>query len=90
MRTYPAMVIFLTTILFFSHAVHILAMAIEKAGTTDRSAVRKAPEEITDYDELINYYKRPFTKKKRSALFPEDLFMGRFKPGDGDILRIAD
>ncbi len=71
-------------------AVHLLALAITKAGTTDRARVRAALEEIRGYDGLIKYYPRPFSKKNHSALSPEDLFMGRFRSSDGAILRIRD
>ena len=71
-------------------AVHMLALAIDKAGTTDRPSVRDALENITEYDGLIKFYRRPFTKENHSALLPEDLFMGRFRLSDGAILRVKD
>jgi len=71
-------------------AVHILALAINKAGTTHRPAVRKSLEEVTGYDGLIKYYKRPFTRERHEALLPGDLFMGRFRLSDGAILKIKD
>ena len=69
--------------------IHILALAINKAGTTDRSAIRDALEQVQDYDGLIKTYPRPFTAERHEALQPEDLFMSRFRK-DGSILRIQE
>lgn len=69
-------------------AVHILAQAINLAGTTSRPAIRAALENIDSYDGLIKHYNPPFTKDNHSALLPENLFMGRFRLKDGAILRI--
>lgn len=69
--------------------IHILAKAIDIAGTTDRKAIRDALEQVRDHNGLIKFYKQPFTKERHEALSPEDLFMGRFRR-DGAILRISD
>jgi branched-chain amino acid transport system substrate-binding protein len=69
--------------------VHILALAIEKAGKTDREAIRDALEQVRDYHGLIKDYPRPFTPERHEALQPGDLFMGRFR-SDGAIIRIQD
>ncbi|WP_339137141.1 MAG: ABC transporter substrate-binding protein [Candidatus Electrothrix sp. GW3-4] len=69
-------------------ATHILALAINKAGSTNRPEIRKALEDIEAYDGLIKYYHPPFTKENHTALLPENLFMGRFRLKDGTILRI--
>ncbi len=69
--------------------IHILALAIDKAGTTERSAIRDALEQVRDYDGLIKAYPRPFTPERHEALQQTDLFMSRFRP-DGAILRITD
>ena len=68
---------------------HILALAINKAGTTDRSAIHDALEQVQDYDGLIKTYPRPFTAERHEALQSEDLFMSRFRK-DGAILRIQE
>lgn len=57
---------------------HILAHAIEKAGTTDRAAIRDALERGGRYDGLIRTYNPAFTPERHEALSPETLFVGRF------------
>ncbi len=69
--------------------VHILALAINQAGSTDRARVRDALEQVRDYDGLIKFYPRPFTPERHEALSPDDLFMGYFR-ADGAILRHAE
>lgn len=68
---------------------HILALAADKAGTTDRSKIRTALEQVRNYDGLIKAYPRPFTAERHEALEPGDLFMSRFR-SDGAILRIRE
>lgn len=68
---------------------HILAMAIDQAGSTDREKIRTALEQVQNYDGLIKFYKQPFSKERHEALLPEDLFMGYFR-NDGAILRIGE
>lgn len=67
--------------------VHILALAIEKAGSADRSAVRDALEQVTDYVGLVKTYARPFTPDRHDALSLEEVFMARYAE-DGAIVRI--
>lgn len=65
----------------FMHAydlTHILARAIDLAGTTDRAAVRNALETVQDYEGLVKTFDRPFTPTRHEALGPEELFMARF------------
>jgi branched-chain amino acid transport system substrate-binding protein len=65
----------------FVHAydlMHILALAINKAGSTDRTAVRDALEEVTNYDGLIMRYKQPFTKTRHEALNLQNVIMARY------------
>jgi branched-chain amino acid transport system substrate-binding protein len=57
---------------------HLLARAVQKAGSTDRRAVRKALEELSAYDGAVKRLPRPFTPDRHEALGPEDLFMARF------------
>lgn len=66
---------------------HILALAIKKAGSTDRKAIRDALEKVTDYDGLIKHYRNPFTASRHEALSQEDVFMARYAK-DGTIRRI--
>lgn len=56
----------------------ILAMAIEKAGSTDRRKVRDALERLGRYEGLIRVYDPPFTPARHEALSPENVFMARY------------
>jgi branched-chain amino acid transport system substrate-binding protein len=67
---------------------HLLARAVQKAGTTDRRAVRKALEELGEYDGTVKKLSRPFAPDRHEALGPDDLFMARFTP-DGALVRIS-
>ncbi len=65
----------------FAHAydlTHMLALAINKAGSTDRTAVRTAMEQLATYKGLVREYDHPFTKTDHEALDRRQLFMGRF------------
>lgn len=66
---------------------HILAMAIGKAGTTDRKMVRDALEQLDRYEGLIRTYAPPFTPATHEALSPEYVFMARYGK-DGSIRAI--
>jgi branched-chain amino acid transport system substrate-binding protein len=68
---------------------HILARAIELAGTTDRAVVRDALEEVRDHQGLVRYYERPFAPDNHEALGPEDAFMARYGP-DGTLHRVVE
>ena len=68
---------------------HILARAIDRAGSTERTAVRAALEQVRNYEGLIKRYPQPFTPARHEALSLEDVFMARYAP-DGAIVRIAD
>lgn len=65
----------------FVHAydlMHILALAINKAGATDRTAVHKALEEVKDCDGLIMRYNQPFTSTRHDALSLRNVIMSRY------------
>lgn len=65
----------------FAHAydlTYLLAMAINKAGSTNREAVRNAMEQLGSYKGLVREYNRPFTKTDHEALDKQQLFMGRY------------
>ncbi len=66
---------------------HILALAINKAGSTDRKKIRNALEQVAGYDGLIKFYEHPFTRSNHEALGPDNLFMARYK-SDGTIEEI--
>ena len=58
--------------------MHILAKAIDQAGSTNRDAVRNALEQVRNYNGLIRRYDRPFSPTSHDALGPEQLLMARF------------
>ena len=61
-------------------AMHLLAMAIEQAGSTDANAVRTALENLkATYQGLIKTYDRPFTPENHDALGPNDYIMVRYE-----------
>jgi branched-chain amino acid transport system substrate-binding protein len=59
-------------------ALHLAALAIEKAGNTDGKAVRDGFYAISEYDGLIKHYKQPFTAQKHDALGPDDYLFTHF------------
>jgi branched-chain amino acid transport system substrate-binding protein len=61
-------------------AMHLLARAIEQAGSADRRAVRDALEKLGSYRGLVRRYERPFSPQRHEALGPEQLLMARFRP----------
>jgi branched-chain amino acid transport system substrate-binding protein len=64
---------------------HLLARAIDRAGTTDRAAVRDALEQLRDYRGLTGNYPRPFSPERHDALGQEQVFMARYRK-DGVIV----
>jgi branched-chain amino acid transport system substrate-binding protein len=71
----------------FAHAydlTHILARAIDLAGTTNREEVRDALEQVENYHGLVRHFSRPFSPARHEALGPEDVFMARYQT-DGTI-----
>lgn len=65
----------------FAHAydlTHLLARAIDKAGSSDRAAVRRALEHLGPYSGLVRHYERPFTPTRHEALDQSDARLGRF------------
>ena len=67
--------------------VHVLARAIDLAGSAERARVRDALEQVSDYTGLVRHYDRPFTPERHDALGPEDVFMARYA-ADGAIERV--
>ncbi len=65
--------------------VHLLAMAIEKAGSTDRNRVRDAMESLKTYDGVMRRYRPPFTNERHDALDASLFILCRFGP-NGAIL----
>lgn len=68
--------------------MHILARAINAAGTTERSAIRDALERVPEHRGLVRHYAPPFTPIKHEALGPADLLMARYRP-DGVLVPVT-
>src|SRR5215213_8071764 len=63
-------------------AMHLVALAIEQAKSTDGDAIRKALEELQgSYQGLIKTYSKPFAPDNHDALGPSDYIMVHY---DGD------
>ncbi|MCH7864894.1 MAG: ABC transporter substrate-binding protein, partial [Proteobacteria bacterium] len=69
--------------------IHLLAAAIRKAGTTDRSEVRDALEQLDRYEGLVRDYDPPFTPLRHDALTTADFRMATFAEG-GAIVPIGE
>lgn len=67
---------------------HILALAINKAGSTNREKIRDELEKIENYDGLIKRYNPPFTKKNHEALNEDLVFIAKYAKEDNAIVRI--
>ncbi|HJU23733.1 MAG TPA: ABC transporter substrate-binding protein [Casimicrobiaceae bacterium] len=60
-------------------AMHLVALAIKKAGSTNGDAVRKALLDIDQYQGLIKTYHKPFSDQNHDALSPDDYIFVRFE-----------
>lgn len=61
-------------------AMHLMAMAIEQAGSTDGDAIRQALENLEgSYEGLIKTYNQPFSSDNHDALGPDDYIMVRYE-----------
>jgi branched-chain amino acid transport system substrate-binding protein len=58
--------------------IHVLARAIESAGTINQTAVRDALERLDRYEGLVRNYEPPFDEKRHDALDTTDFRMARF------------
>ncbi len=65
--------------------LHLLAIAINRAGTTNRLAVRDALEHLPTYRGLIKTYQPAFTPARHEALGEQDLVMARYR-ADGVLV----
>lgn len=61
---------------------HLLARAINKAGSADRRKIRDALEQLGPYRGLVRHYERPFSAERHDALSPEQVFMARYDAND--------
>lgn len=57
---------------------HVLAKAVDLAGSTDRAAIRDALEKVPLHDGLVKRYAPPFTANRHEALGPAELLMARY------------
>jgi branched-chain amino acid transport system substrate-binding protein len=61
-------------------AMHILALGIAQAGSTDGDAIRMALEDLkTPYEGLIKTYTKPFTASNHDGLGPDDYIMVHYE-----------
>jgi branched-chain amino acid transport system substrate-binding protein len=60
-------------------AMHLTAMAIAKAGSTEGPKIREGFYQIGKYDGLIKAYDKPFTPENQDALSPSDYIFTYFK-----------
>ncbi|HCB44501.1 MAG: ethanolamine utilization protein EutN [Pseudomonadales bacterium] len=67
-------------------AMHLSGLAIEKAGSTDGTAVRDGFYAIDSYAGLIKDYSTPFTPEQHDALGPQDYVFTHFV--DGSIVPV--
>jgi branched-chain amino acid transport system substrate-binding protein len=66
-------------------AMHVVALAIEQAGSTDGDAIRTALEDLkTPYQGLIKTYTKPFSAANHDALGPDDYVMVHYE-GDNVV-----
>lgn len=66
--------------------VQLLAAAIEKAGTTDRVAVRDAYENVENVQGVVKFYTKPYSKDNHEALSVVDLYIAHWI--NGEIVKI--
>lgn len=69
--------------------MHILAKAIDLAGSTDRAKVRNALEQLREHHGLIKRYNPPFTALRHEALTANELLMARYR-ADGVLVPAKD
>jgi branched-chain amino acid transport system substrate-binding protein len=62
-------------------AMHLVALAVEKAGAADGAKIRDALENLGEHRGLIKTYKRPFTAEEHDALTEQDYILVTWKGG---------
>jgi len=60
-------------------AVHLLALAVQTARSTQRSAVRSALERLPAHTGLVRHYAPAFTSERHEALDSRQLLMARYR-----------
>ncbi|GAA0270501.1 hypothetical protein LNAOJCKE_4405 [Methylorubrum aminovorans] len=63
-------------------ATHLIALAIQAAGTTEGPKVRDGFYKVPAYAGLIKTYKAPFAPDRHDALKPEDYIFASFRNGE--------
>ena len=58
--------------------VHLIAVAADKAGSTQINELRSALESLENIQGAVKYYEEPFTKERHDALWSKDYFMTKF------------
>jgi branched-chain amino acid transport system substrate-binding protein len=66
---------------------HILARAIDLAGTTDRRRIRDALERVRYEEGLLRRYGQPFAPGRHEALSQENVFLARWDAAD-NLVRV--
>ena len=62
-------------------AMHLVALALDKAGAADGAKLRDALESLGEYKGLIKTYKRPFTTDEHDALTENDYILVTWRAG---------
>ena len=68
---------------------HLIALAVEQAGSYDRSSVKHALENLPAYEGALKNYSKPFSKGNHDALKDEGFFMARFN-NSGTIVPVSE
>jgi branched-chain amino acid transport system substrate-binding protein len=63
-------------------AMHLTALAIAKAGSTDGAKIREGYYAIDSYDGLIKKFSKPFSPTNQDALSSDDYLFTYFKEGE--------
>ncbi len=69
--------------------IHLLAMAVEQAGSIEAPRVREALENLGDYDGLVKRYRPAFTAERHEALDADSFILAQYN-GLGHIVPIRD
>ncbi len=59
-------------------AMHLTALALNNAASSDGAAIRDGFYAIKEYDGLIKHYQQPFTPQQHDALGPKDYVFAHF------------
>ncbi len=63
-------------------ALHLMTLAIARAGSTEGPKVREAFYALDKYEGLIKTYNKPFTPTNHDALTSDDYIFTYFKEGE--------